>query len=274
MGMKTIFPMILAVSALFSAQQQADAAAAKWQDIAGGRIRIVIAEPMPGEKTVQGMLQLDLAPGWKTYWRDPGDAGVPLQVDVSKSTNAALTNVEFPAPHRFDDGVSVWAGYKEPVTFGFTFERADAAMPVKLTGNVFLGVCEKICVPVQYDFDLGVNDSAAPTMHHELVAMALKDMPMAATAAFGIQTISTDWETISIEANAPEGASQAELFLAAPEGFQFTAPVLKSQQGGRLHFEAAFMSKSRKYIPDPKIVAYTLVTDGGAVSGEIALSHR
>ena len=274
MGMKVFFSAILASLTFLASHLQANAAASAWQDITGGRIRVVIADPAPGEKSVQGMLQVDLAPGWKTYWRDPGDAGVPLLVDVSKSTNTTLTTAEFPAPHRFDDGVSIWAGYKEPVNFGLALQRTDSASPMKLSGNVFLGVCEKICVPVQYDFDLDVKDSAAPTMHHELVAMAMKDMPLAATAEFGVTSISTDWETISIEAMAPEGSPQAELFLAAPEGFQFTAPVLKSQMGGKLHFEAKFLSKSRKYIPDPKIVAYTLVTNNGAVSGEIALSHR
>ena len=261
MGMKVFFSAILASLTFLASHLQANAAASAWQDITGGRIRVVIADPAPGEKSVHGMLQVDLAPGWKTYWRDPGDAGVPLLVDVSKSTNTTLTTVEFPAPHRFDDGVSIWAGYKEPVNFGLALQRIDSASPMKLSGNVFLGVCEKICVPVQYDFDLDVKDSAAPTMHHELVAMAMKDMPLAAKAEFGVTSISTDWETISIEA-------------MAPEGFQFTAPVLKSQMGGKLHFEAKFLSKSRKYIPDPKIVAYTLVTDKGAVSGEIALSHR
>jgi DsbC/DsbD-like thiol-disulfide interchange protein len=272
-GMRSLFRTLISASTLFLPLAQAHAAATAWQEIAGGRIRVVVAEPAPGTKTVLGMLQLDLAPGWKTYWRDPGDAGVPLQVDVSKSTNAALGKVDYPAPHRFDDGVSVWAGYKEPVTFGLSFDRADAAAPLEISGNVFLGVCEKICVPVQYEFDVEVKDSATPTMHHELVAMALKDLPLMATQDFGVETVSTDWHTIGVEANVPDGVDGAELFLAAPEGFQFTAPVLKSQQGGKLHFEAEFQSMSRKYIPDPKIVAYTLVTDGGAVSGEIALSH-
>ncbi len=274
MGMKVFFVAILASLAFLASHLQANAAASAWQDITGGRIRFVIADPVPGDKSLQGMLQLDLAPGWKTYWRDPGDAGVPLQVDVSKSINASLVSVDFPAPQRFDDGVSVWAGYQEPVTFGLNFERKNATKPLILAGNVFLGVCEKICVPVQFEFSLDVKDSTTPTVHHELVAMALKDMPPAATPDFRVETLATDWQTISIEARAPEGSSQAELYLAAPAGFQFTAPVLKSQQGGKLHFEAAFLIVSRKLVPDPKIVAYTLVTDKGAVSGEIALSHR
>ena len=43
-----------------------------------------------------GVLDIDLKPGWKTYWRDPGDAGVPPQLDVSASTNVAGAELRFP----------------------------------------------------------------------------------------------------------------------------------------------------------------------------------
>ena len=219
------------------------------------------------------MLQVDLQPGWKTYWRDPGDAGVPLQLDLSKSTNASLAGVDYPVPHRFEDGTSVWAGYKEPVAFGMHFERVDAAKPVVVSGNVFLGVCEKICVPVQFEFSVDVTDSAAPTMHHELVALALKDLPKAATAAFGVSALARDGKAIRVDAKMPEGTAQAELFLAAPAGYQFSAPVLITLMGGTAQFEAKVL-----FSPDAggeaNVVAYTLVTDQGAVSGEIAISKR
>ncbi len=61
------------------------------------------------------MLEIDLKPGWKTYWRDPGDAGVPPTLDASASSNIASAELSFPAPQRFDDGFAIWAGYKEPV---------------------------------------------------------------------------------------------------------------------------------------------------------------
>ncbi len=272
--MKQISATILALSASFLAIAEANAAASQWQDIAGGRIRLVVAEPAPGGKDVQAMLQVDLQTGWKTYWRDPGDAGVPLQFDVSKSTNASLAGVDYPAPHRFDDGTSVWAGYKEPVAFGMRLERGDVAKPVVISGNVFLGVCEKICVPVQFEFNVDVQDSATPTMHHELVAMALKDLPKAAASEFGVSAIAADMKTLRIEAAVPEDAGEAELFLGAPEGFQFAAPVLQSQQDGKARFEAKILFSPDDAGGETKMVAYTLVTDQGAVSGDIAISKR
>src|SRR5262249_40519998 len=101
------------------------ASSSDWYDAEGGRIRLVTVG-MPNDKGVlQGALQIDLKPGWKTYWIDPGDAGVPPSIDVSPSQNIASADMSFPAPHRFDDGFAVWAGYNEPVTFPVTFTLSD-----------------------------------------------------------------------------------------------------------------------------------------------------
>jgi DsbC/DsbD-like thiol-disulfide interchange protein len=271
--MKHLTAALFATFLPFLIPADANSAASAWQDISGGRIRLVVGDPAPGDKVIRSMLQVDLQHGWKTYWRDPGDAGVPLQADVARSVNAALIRIDYPAPHRFDDGTSVWAGYKEPVAFGLDFERADASRPASIIGHFFLGVCKNICVPVQFEFNVDVKDSAAPTMHHELVAMTLKDLPKAATPEFGVAAIAAGAKTLRIDAALPEDSAQAELFLAAPEGFQFAAPVLKSKQGSKAQFEAKVLLMPEKSGADLNIVAYTLVTDKSAVSGETALSR-
>jgi DsbC/DsbD-like thiol-disulfide interchange protein len=246
------------------------AAAGPWQDIAGGRVRIVVAEPLPGDLKFRGMLQVDLLPGWKTYWRDPGDAGVPVQIDVSASKNAALSDIEFPAPMRFDDGVTVWAGYHAPVTFGLDFSRVDARAPVQLTGNAFLGVCDKICVPVRIDFDLAVEESAKPTMHQELVAMAYQALPLAASPGFGVTSLKLGTDAATITVAVSKAESSPELFLAPPQGLQFSAPVMMSTDGSIAVFEAKIISKSVDYVPQP--VAFTLVNGQTAASGTIVPS--
>lgn len=272
--MKQLKILVLSLAAACSMTPAALAAATQWQDMAGGRMRIIAADPSSGDKVIDALLQIDLAPGWKTYWLDPGEAGVPLQIDIAKSVNAKIKSVNFPAPQRFDDGVTVWAGYDAPVSIHLGLERPDPASAVVLSGNAFFGVCEKICVPVQFDFSLDVKDSAVPTVHHELVAMALADMPKAASPAFGLKMLSTDWHDVSIEATVPEGASDAALFLAPPKGLQFAAPALTGITGAIATFEASISALSRAAIPEPIIVNYTLVTDKGAVSGEIALTKR
>ena len=124
--MKYALFLICALSALPPAK--ALAASSAWMAITGGKARLIIAEPVPGAGNTDALLQVDLNPGWKTYWRDPGDAGVPLQLDFSASRNAKLVDVLYPVPKRFDDGVTIWAGYDRPVAFGLTLERPDSAI--------------------------------------------------------------------------------------------------------------------------------------------------
>src|SRR5438067_6610655 len=51
-----------------------------------------------------GGIAFQLQPGWKTYWRNPGDSGVPPRFDFSKSENIEAVTVLWPAPMKFDDG--------------------------------------------------------------------------------------------------------------------------------------------------------------------------
>ncbi len=52
-----------------------------------------------------GGIAFQLQPGWKTYWRYPGDSGVPPRFDFSRSRNLKHAAVMWPAPMRFDDGL-------------------------------------------------------------------------------------------------------------------------------------------------------------------------
>lgn len=83
-----VLPLLM--SAAFSAQ----AATSDWSETPGGKVRVIIEDAKP-DGEVRGALQIDLNPGWKTYWRNPGDAGVPPQLSIEGDTFA---RIDFPAP--------------------------------------------------------------------------------------------------------------------------------------------------------------------------------
>ena len=62
-------------------------------------------------------VQIRLEPGWKTYWRMPGDFGVPPTFDWSGSKNLRSAEVLYPAPHRFTDASGTAIGYEDEVVF-------------------------------------------------------------------------------------------------------------------------------------------------------------
>ncbi len=98
-------------------------------------------------------LELTLAKGWKTYWRVPGDGGVPPTITVT-GENIAAVNILLPTPTRHRDQSGESIGYKDSVVFAIDVTPADPAKPVTGKLDGFLGVCEKVCIPVQLSVSL------------------------------------------------------------------------------------------------------------------------
>ncbi|TIU02798.1 MAG: hypothetical protein E5W40_25455, partial [Mesorhizobium sp.] len=70
-------------------------------------------------------------------------------IDVSASTNIANAIFSFPPPQRHDDGYGKWAGYDHPVSLPVTFTLSAPNEPAVIDADIFLGICETICIPVQ-----------------------------------------------------------------------------------------------------------------------------
>ena len=150
---------------------------------AGPQDDVIRAELLPGWETASGTqmagLRLQLAPGWKTYWRAPGDAGIPPGFDWSASGNMAEVDIHWPTPKVFYQNGMRAIGYEHEVVLPLelTPERADS--PIRLRGTVQLGVCQDICMPMQLQVraDLPATPRPAP------IRAALADMPRPAAAA-------------------------------------------------------------------------------------------
>jgi len=111
------------------------------------RLSLMVAEYDSATKSYTGGLEIELDHGWKTYWRLPGDAGIPPQFDWSKSKNLKSVEVLWPAPHRFQDKGGETIGYKDRVVFPLRIVPENPDQPVELNLSLFFGVCQDICIP-------------------------------------------------------------------------------------------------------------------------------
>lgn len=98
-------------------------------------------------------IRIDLAPGWKTYWRAPGDAGIPPLVDFARSENVAATQMAWPVPEVFDQNGMRSIGYEGHVVVPLAVTPTSQGDAVRLSGTLHIGVCEEICIPISLDFD-------------------------------------------------------------------------------------------------------------------------
>src|SRR3954470_6742521 len=97
-----------------------------------------------------GGIAFQLQPGWHTYWRNPGDSGVPPRFDFAKSENIENVTVLWPAPMKFDDGAGGHSlGYRDQIVLPFGIVAKHTDKPVTLRADIDYAVCEKICIPVQ-----------------------------------------------------------------------------------------------------------------------------
>ena len=114
--------------------------------------------------TIDGAIEIALPAGWKTYWRNPGTAGIAPTFDFSASHNLAKPAVSFPVPQVVDDGYSVTNVYIGGVVLPFRAAVTDPAKPVELVLTVRLGACEDVCIPEEVMAHLtvppGENDPA------------------------------------------------------------------------------------------------------------------
>ncbi|WP_284735543.1 protein-disulfide reductase DsbD family protein [Dongia deserti] len=106
-------------------------------------------------------LHIVLHPGWKTYWRAPGDAGYPPQVDVAGSDNVADAQLMWPVPHRFELFGLQTFGYGEEVAFPLMVTPEVPGEPISLKAKIRYLVCEQICVPQEGDLALDLPGGAA-----------------------------------------------------------------------------------------------------------------
>jgi DsbC/DsbD-like thiol-disulfide interchange protein len=148
--------------------------ASPWQSEGHSAVRL-LAGSRSGAVLLGG-IAFQLQPGWKTYWRTPGDSGVPPRFDFSKSENVEAVTVLWPAPLMFDDGAGGHSmGYHDKVVLPLRIVLKNADKPVTLRAEINYAVCDKLCIPVEANAELPFT-SVASTEDNALFA-ALDTVP-------------------------------------------------------------------------------------------------
>lgn len=112
---------------------------------------VVSVQLIPGWRTDTGThmtaLRIRLAPGWKTYWRAPGEAGLPPVIDWDKSRNLADALIRFPQPEVYEKNGFRTIGYSREVVLPIELTPEDGDAAIVIDSVLEIGVCEDICMP-------------------------------------------------------------------------------------------------------------------------------
>ena len=139
----------------------------------------VLAGPQTSRGSVMAGLRIDMSDGWKTYWRAPGDAGIPPIIQWVGSNNVESIAFHWPVPEVFDQNGIRSIGYNDTVTIPVEIFPNDAG-EIRLSGSINIGVCDEICVPVNLEFDTLLPQDAP---RDAAITAALMNRPSSASEA-------------------------------------------------------------------------------------------
>jgi DsbC/DsbD-like thiol-disulfide interchange protein len=211
-----------------------------WDGDARSAMRLVAGSP--GGPAPRAGIELRLGTGWKTYWRYPGDSGVPPRFDFSKSTNVKSVTVRWPAPHRFTDESGASIGYKGGVLLPLDIVPINPGQPVTLRVTLEYAICEKLCVPAAGSAALGLG--AVSSFDAALAGAEVKVPKSAALgdgAPLAIRSVKREPGTpnprVIVEVAAPQ-AAPLDLFAEGPTedwALPLPEPTAASAPGRRLY---------------------------------------
>jgi len=203
--------------------------ASPWQRDGHSAVRL-LAGSRSGAVLLGG-IAFQLQPGWKTYWRTPGDSGVPPRFDFSKSENIEAVTILWPAPTKFDDGAGGHSlGYKNQIVLPLRIVAKNADKPVTLRADINYAVCEKLCIPVEANAELAFA-SVASTEDSALFA-ALDTVPKPASIGdpnpLTIRDVKRDGKSSVLVDVATSDTREVSLFVEGPTpDWALSVPTLR-----------------------------------------------
>ncbi|MEP9376699.1 protein-disulfide reductase DsbD domain-containing protein [Aquabacter sp. CN5-332] len=271
-----VTPRILPLlSLLIAAPLAAQAGETPWVRTQGADVRLV-SGGIAGGKLEAGV-EIRLTTGWKTYWRYPGDSGIPPRFDWSGSRNVRGTSVAFPAPRRFSDGASGHSiGYKSgSVILPVTVELDTPGKATLLELSLDFAVCEALCVPAHAQLSLEIPPGDGTP--NAALAAARASVPVPAplgAAAPGIASVKVDAGATPpvVEVIANTTAANADLFAEGPdEAWALPLPSRQPAGEGKTRFTFALDGLPSGATWKGAVLRLTLVDGGRAVETPVPL---
>ncbi len=229
-----------------------------WSQDSRAAIRLVAGSNAGTTTPLRAGVEIKLQPGWKTYWRYPGDSGVPPRFDFSGSDNLKSATVLYPAPHLFSDEGGNSLGYKDTVIFPIVVTPSQANKPVTLRLKLDYAVCEKLCVPAEGQAELTLQRAASshdsalvaaearvpkPTKA-DAIGLSVRRLNNAAKPLIAVDLKASEPVAIFVEGPTPEWALPIPTPVpGAPAGrrqFNFELDGLPPGTDPKGHFELTF----------------------------------
>lgn len=214
-------------------------------------------------------IEFTLDQGFKTYWRTPGESGLPPRFDWSGSENAASIEIQWPAPKRHEDAAGVAYVYGRKVILPVRVKPDQADKPVKLALNIDYGICKDICIPANAQLSLPLSEEGTDRAAIEqFQARVPSPQPLGASGNLAVVAVAAedqaDKPVLEVKVRTPAG-TKPSLFAEGPENW-YLSSSLPDTDGS---FTVTIEEKPKD--AGPMALRLTLVAGDKAVETEVSL---
>ncbi len=233
----TLFCFVLGLVMAAPARAQQEAVSSEWSRASHSSVRLIAGGRNPDGAYRVGV-EITMARGFKTYWRQPGDSGVPPIFDWSGSENLGSVSVRWPAPKRFVDQGLTTIGYKGRVIFPVLIRPAEAGKTVTPLLKLDYAVCDTICIPAKAEVMLRLPEANETAFTGELNLFRAQTPrtkePGKLDDVLGLVSAVARKENgrqmVEVTIATPNGTAFQDVFLEGPEGWLFGTPSLVSTE--------------------------------------------
>lgn len=244
--------------------------------VSGARAQedMVAVSILPGWQMVDGShvaaLKFVLADGWKTYWRAPGEAGIPPQFDWRGSENLARAEIEWPTPKQTLTNGMRTIGYEHVLVLPVRLTPERAGQPMTLSVDMDIGVCSDICVPVSLTVAQELDSTARRPDPQIAAALAARPYTQA-EAGVGrvvckVSPIEGGGLHLVAEVDVAAMGRQEMVVVETDNPALWVAQAESLRNGNRLRAEAEiFHAEGRGFMLDRSGLRLTVLSTGDAV---------
>lgn len=184
---------------------------------------VIHVELLEGWREAAGMhyagIKIELAPGWKTYWRAPGDGGLPTIVDWEGSENLSDVEILWPRPQVFHAFGMRSVGYDDEVLLPMHLEAEDADAAINARINLTMGICKEVCVPVSFSLNAVLTSESSVAATPIRTALSLRPRKVDAPLDCSLQASADGYQlTVATQFAALAGEEETSVVeLASPD---------------------------------------------------------
>lgn len=217
-------------------------------------------------------IRMTLEPGWKTYWRAPGDAGIPPQFRWTGLQRSQQPNVHWPVPTVFLQNGLKSVGYENEVLIPIEVPTPGGPQDFRLQGEVQIGICEEICVPVMFPVDVMLRGSARTKDPN--IQAALQSRPMSPAEAGGDRVVCTveqiaDGLKLTARMDLPAMAASEHAVVEFADKTVWVSEATVTRSGGQLQAIVDMVPpNAQPFLLSRSDLTFTVLGDGRSVEFE------